>query len=385
MVEIINGVRTTGNIAQERRVVDMAEDIVKLDPSEAPFLTLLKQSGMGKRKVFNPEFKWLENRPVPYVVVTSASGAASATSLTVEDASAIPVHTVLQNSATGENMRVTAVNTGSNSLTVVRGYGSTAAAAIESGARLTTLGVAMPENSSAPQPISTVEDTQYNYTQIFRTTIALSGTEAASKLYGGKDRNYQRREALVDHKKAIVRAMYLGQRKEDHSGSTTLRTMGGLKELLASAGHKAFEQSTAPLTWDSFVSSVAEPAFLHGSSEKVLLTGSNLVKHILSWGIEKVQLTVKENKFGLDIKTLLTPFGSLLVVHDRMLDTIGHSTHAFILDSSEMKYVHLSGRDTQLRLNIQADDVDGVMDEYLTECSLELHCPERHFHVTGIY
>lgn len=385
MVEIINGVRTTGNIQQERRVVDMAEDIAQLDPNEGPFLSFMKLPGMNTREVTNPKFDWLNDKPVPYAFTVPAGAAASATSLTLGEVSSLPVGSMLQNKATGENMLVTAVDAGAGKVTVVRGYGNVAAAAIDANATLYSLGVAMPENSNSPDPLSTKEDHHFNYTQIFRTPIALSGTEEASTLHGGKDRGYQRKKALVDHKLAIARAMYLGQRKEDLSASTTRRTMGGLKEMLGESGHAAFNQDSDPLSWDTFVKQVARPAFLHGSSQKVMLTGSNMVNHILSWSTEKLQLTVKENKFGIHIKTLLTPYGVLQIIHDRLLDTIDHSDQAFILDPSEVHYVHLKGRDTKLRLNIKGDDVDGVTDEYLTECSLEVRSPGRHFHVTGIY
>ena len=88
---------------------------------------------------------------------------------------------------------------------------------IEDNAELLIIGAAMPENSNGREVKSTVESNGYNYTQIFRTPIALSGTEAASKLHGGRDRAYQRRKASLEHKRDIARALYVGQRKEDVS------------------------------------------------------------------------------------------------------------------------------------------------------------------------
>lgn len=40
----ITGVRTSENILQARRVVDMARDIALLEPNEAPFVTFLKRA-----------------------------------------------------------------------------------------------------------------------------------------------------------------------------------------------------------------------------------------------------------------------------------------------------------------------------------------------------
>ncbi|MEG1997378.1 MAG: DUF5309 family protein, partial [Clostridiales bacterium] len=74
---------------------------------------------------------------------------------------------------------------------------------------------------------STQEMVCYNYTQIFRTPIGLSNTEKASKMYGGRDQDYQRKKAGIEHVRDIANAMYFGQRKEDTTGSTPRRTMGG--------------------------------------------------------------------------------------------------------------------------------------------------------------
>ena len=57
----ITGVRTTNNILQNRRVVDMAKQIALLDPNEGPLLSFLKLAKNNSRCVYNPKFEWLED------------------------------------------------------------------------------------------------------------------------------------------------------------------------------------------------------------------------------------------------------------------------------------------------------------------------------------
>ena len=42
-------------------------------------------------------------------------------------------------------------------------------------------------------------------------------------------------------------------------------------------------------------------------------------------------------------------------------------------------------RDTKLNVDIQENDIDGVMDEYITECSIEVKNPDAHFMFSGAY
>ena len=382
----ISGVRTTNNINQYRRVIDMAEDIALMDPNDSPFVTFLKLAKKDTRVVYNPKFEWLEDDLLEgATAINYESGyAASATSIKVDDGSIIRVGDVLHLPATGENVLVTAVST--NTLTVVRGYGSTAAAAITDNDPVINLGPAMAENSGLRGVVSTAAANKYNYTQIFRTPFSLSGTEAASALYGGKDRSYQRRKCSLEHKRDIARAMYFGQRKEDVSGAAPRRAMGGVLEFLSDAETCAFDATNLPLTYRNFDNYVAKPAFAHGSGEKLLIAGPYLASAINCWAENKLVSAVDaDTTYGIRVKDLITTYGDLKVIYDPLLDVGAYAGYGFILDAENVRYVCLDGRDTKLRMGVQAGDVDGVIDEYLTECSLEVRCPKTHFLVTGCY
>lgn len=385
----VSGMRVTNGlnkINQDRRVVDMAENIALLDPNESPFVTILKMAKKNTRKVYNPKFDWLEDDLLGYYTyVATAVSSAAATSLAVDDGSIFRVGDILFVPSVGEYMRVTAVS--ANTLTVARGYGgSTAAAAIPLDAIVLDIGPAMEEGSANRGAKSTQTVTKHNYTQIFRTPVEISGTLAASKLYGGKEASYQRRKALIEHKRDIANAMYFGRRYEDATGAKVRRTMGGIFGFMADSESHAFSANGTTLTYANFDSYVARKAFAHGSSDKLMICGGNMATVVNSWAEKKLVTQVgKDKTYGVNISNLVTTYGNLNVMYDSALDKAGMTDRALILDMDNIAYVYLDGRDTKLNTNIQAPDVDGETDEYITECSLEFKLPKTHFLVTGAY
>ena len=376
----ITGMRNSENVFASRKVVDMADKIAMLDPNDGPFLTFLKQMKGGKREVFNPRFHWLEDDLLGATTkVATAISSAAATSLVVEDGTIVRVGDIINIPAVGENMMVTAVS--GNTLTVTRGYGSVAAAAaIAQGAVVEIIGNAQAEGAKLREVKSKDETDCYNLTQIFRTPISLSGTEEQMKLYGGQDRAYQRRKALLEHKRDIAKSLYFGQRKQ----VGTTRTMGGLVEFIGAANTTAFDDAENPLTYANF-NKMAEAAFSHGGSEKVMLAGPKMVAAIDSWGIEGI-MTKPDVKatYGINVKKLITSFGILNVIYDPLL-TAGYADRAFIVDPGNIRYAYLKARDTKLLTDRQDNDMDAVVDEYMTECSLEVKLPSTHHMIVGAY
>lgn len=386
----VDGARSTLNITQARRVVDMADKIALLDPNLAPFLGVLKLLKKDIRKTYSPKFEWLEDDYLGVrTKVKTAISAAATTSLEVNDASIFRVNDVLNIPDVGENMLVTAVTPSSNTLTVVRGFGSQAAAAsIKADSEVIVIGSAMPENSGDRGAKSTLEAPQYNYTQIFRTPVAMSATEEASKLYGGKDKSYQRRKASQEHKRDIAHALYFGQKKEITNTTSNMpqRTTGGLVEFLRNGSNTvAFDSTNNKLTYTNFDNEVAQRLFAHGSDNKLLIAGPNLASSINSWAAGKLITQVGADKtYGIRVSKLTTSYGDLPIIFDPLLSG-SYSGYGFALDLDNIRYAYLDGRDTKLYTDIQNNDVDGVVDEWKTECGLEVKNPDTHVLITGAY
>lgn len=383
----IQGARTVYNIGGKetggRIAVDMRNEIAQLEPDDAPFITFLRASKKNTRVAHNPKFEWMEDQlTANYGTLSTAIAATSTTSLVLSsgDGKLFQAGTIIM--ASTEAMLVTAVST--DTLTVTRGFGGTTAlSSIASSTPVYIIGHAFAENATSPTALTTQVTECYNYTQIFRTAVQLSNTADKTKMYGGDDLGYQRGKALLEHKRDIAKAFYAGVRSID-SSTHTLRTTKGLFGFLTQS--QAFAAAGTALTYANFDELVAQKVFRYGSKQKLLIAGPKLSTVINLWALNKVVTDVSTDAtFGMRVKKLATSYGDLMVVYDPLLADLGHPDYGIILDTNNVNYVHLDGRDTKLYTNIQEPDRDGIKDEYLTECGLEVRLPKTHMLITGAY
>ena len=137
----IQGLRGTGEFSVDFRPKNYRELFTLLEPNgTAPLQALLAMA--ASEETNDPEYKHFRDE-LPNRTVTVPTGVNSAATSIVlgTDANNTPfvvAGTLLYNPATGETVRVTAYNNGTNTATIVRGVGSTAAA-IANNAVLTLL------------------------------------------------------------------------------------------------------------------------------------------------------------------------------------------------------------------------------------------------------
>ena len=97
----------------------------------------------------------------------------------------------------------------------------------------------------------------------------------------------------------------------------------------------------------------------------------------------------------MDIRRVFTPQGTLILKTHPLFNQIqsgatgGGDYHAMdtwmlILDMADFVYRPLKESDTQYLPNRQANGVDGLTSEYLTEMGLEVHHGKHHYLVKGL-
>src|SRR5258706_1924124 len=106
-------------------------------------------------------------------------------------------------------MLVTAVNAGASTLTVVRGYGGSTAVALANAQVIQIIGNAALEGDSADAARFTARTRKTNYTQIFSSTVEVSGSELAVRQLAVQDElDYQKqqrlRELLRDLENSVI-------------------------------------------------------------------------------------------------------------------------------------------------------------------------------------
>lgn len=376
----VTGVRNTANITQAKRKIDMSNTIALLQPSATPLTTLLKRIKGKTQPAINPKYSWLEDDlGQRWDAVNNTTGYAdNDTSIVVDNGAYFTKGDIVKIPRTEETMLVTAVST--NTLTVVRGYGTTTAAAIVDNDPLVIIGNANEEGSGTRVIKTTNEVEVFNYTQIFKLPFGVTNTEDASEMYGGRDLSYQQKKKGIEHLVDMTRTFYFGEKKEDLTGDAPRRTTGGILSFMTENNYDA----GGPLTESDFDNNVAEMAFRYGSSEKLMLCSGRLLSVINSWGKEKLQINVDAKKYGLNIMDYLTPFGILHLSYDPLLEGAVYGGYGVIVDLDNVKYRPLKGRDTKLETNIQNNDEDQRKDQYITEAGIEVRLPKTHAVITGV-
>lgn len=400
-----NAARSTAvSSAEGRLVVDAVDKIFLLEPNKHPLVTLLTNvgkvwdgkawvgAGISKASTTNPEFKWFEDYyggrfgavaiaynntddPVTITVSVVGAGTSSAYIFTVGD--------VIRNARTGENMIVATVASGTT-ITAGRAFGTTPKTAGLAGDSLFIIGNASEENAGARNVNSTRSAANTNYTQIFRTSIALSNTEKEVKLYGGPDLPYQRAKKGTEHCLDIERAFWWSQKYSDTSGTQTnqpRRSTGGVLEFIQ-AGNSYVQNQNGPLTAPDFNTFLRE-GFTYGNNEKLLFASGLVLQAINEMARGQIRIKTEEKTYGIQISEWFTPFGMINIVHNPLFID-AYASYAFLMDMECFRYRFMMNRDTVLRLNIQAPDLDGQVDEYISEVGLERKQAPRHALLLGV-
>ena len=385
MPEVIRNAQATAasqGIEAAQRVVDMADAILLLHPSETPFTVLLRK--LMKREAGNPEFKWLEDEAVPWVDQVTAAATNTATSLSVANGAYFAPNDLVKVFRTGEVMRVTAVS--GNTITVTRGWAGTPAA-LNANDYLFIIATAYKEGAGLGDSRATKRVVKTNYTEIFRTPVKLTKTLEASKLYGvSSERAYQRAKAGREHNMAIERAFWFGAKKEDLSGTEPIRSTGGVFEwIVTNKTTLTSESNFTKAEFDKFL----ETVFFYGSDERWVFASPLMVRLINGFAdnaIRVLQMEVGKSgdrTYGIQISRYQSAHGVVNIVNTRLFkdyrtsgDVAGKVLVAVDIDNEAAAYRTL--RPTKLYTDIQAPSDDAYVDEYLTECGLQFGQEKRH-------
>jgi Family of unknown function (DUF5309) len=377
---LVTGQRATNTVGADQRKIDMSSKITLLEPDAAPLTVITKR--LSKAATHNPQFKAMEDELDPrFDAVNNGAGYASgATSIVVDNGPYFEVQSLVYVPRTGETMRVTAVST--NTLTVVRGVGSTAAALVDND-ELVIANTAQPEGDASRAARTRNPATVTNYTQIFRKPWDETNTALYSDYEGGDDWEFQAKKAGIEHKKDIEYAFMVGHPSEDTSGGNARRTTGGFNHFVTTN----ITDAAGALTETEFFAAL-RPAFRYGSKEKWAV-GSALALDVLNaFPRGKLQTADGQTSYGLRVMQYISPLGTINFTTHWLLEGAILGGQVWIVDTDALRYRYLANkrgsRDSHINTNIQNNDVDGRKDEWLTECGLEFGQEKRHAKIIGI-
>lgn len=272
----------------------------------APIFAL--SSGSAQFQLTSKIHYWFMKQPYSSKLIASAAANNSATSITVDKGAVVEPSSVIMNTKTNEYMFVSAVS--GNTLTVVRGFAESTAAAVTQNDELLYLGTAKKEGSLAPNPKYRRGVPRMNYSQIFRNGWGTTRTAEHIKFITGNKVTENKEDAVSMHAQDIEMALLLGRKSLNQvDGSEVLSTMDGLTSIV-----KNNTALVAAATLDSiqeWMYSNFETCPEGVPNERVVMTSLNVLyilnKLIREAGSSYYPIGTATKVYGLDVYALQLP------------------------------------------------------------------------------
>lgn len=352
-------------IGKRESVVD---EILLLNPHQTPLINLLGFS----TPVSQVEHVWYEDEMIADESTVAGAVTNVATAVIVADVEPFRIGHVVK--IGDELLRVDGINTGTKTLTVVRGYASTTAAAIADGAKIEVLFVEGAEGADARAARYKARVRKSNLTQIFDDTIEISGTAKAVTQYGISDLyEYEKQKkqlelALQLEKAAINGIAYENGQIRQMKGirqwiATNVTNVGGAVSIGAinTLAQKIYEAG-------GFATGGVYKVMV-GAKQKIALSGTDN---------NKITLTRAENTRGQVVDHIVTDFGEFEIVLNNNLQ----SDELLLVDVNRIALRPLNTREFgHTYLGVKGDyDTGMIVGEY----TLELKQEKAHGRLKGL-
>ncbi len=263
-----------------------------------------------------------------------------------------------------------------------------------------------PEGGEMPDAIALNPVQVYNVTQIFRTPLSMTRTALKTKLRTPDQRQKAKAEALEMHSWEMELAFLWGILTENigDNGKPERTTRGVINFVRQYAplncDDYTLNATYAGLAWTNvaggqvWLKNMLEQVFRFGAAEKLCLCGSGFLLGIdaLAQAFGTYQLMPAAKVYGMQIREWITPFGSIYMkTHPLFSYDATTRNMGIILEPKELSYRYID--DTTFYGENNSKDhafgygqrrVDGINEEFLTECGLEFGLPQKCAVLNGV-
>lgn len=389
MPAMVNTARSSGNILQIKRAVDLSPEAELLNKGLTPLIMLLDK--LRVRPAIDPTVRWRNDQYVPNsALLDDASPSNTDPDTWAVDSAADPTtsgsyfnegDTVL-NSRTGEVMRVTAQT--ATTITVSRSWGSTAQTAPADNDQLVILGTAIPEGAAAPEMRSTVSVQVTDFVQDFRHSYQLTETLSRDmKLITSPEAVEIRSKRLDEHRINQEKQLFFGEGNEDLSNTDEpIRTSSGFRERITTTE----TDMGGTMTEAEFLTFIEDTHQRGGKSNKWLFAALRPGRVISGFGLSALRLRPAETTFGVAVHEYLSSMGDINIVTARLFTELHEAgipfniqnfgTWMFMIDMEKV-WLRTLAR-TIRRDNIQNPSETRMRGEYVTKWGLEVRNERAH-------
>ncbi len=306
------------NIVPDRRMV--SDKIILADVFDRTTIDILGLNNESKFRFVNEpqrQYEWLEDTFVPVTDTLTGSGGLAADSTTTTGLFTTPklyqVGMVILIDA--EQIWVSAVDTSTGQLTLVRNRGGTQATHANS-ATVTIVGTARLEGADSDNSPSTEVTSQSNFSQIFQREIEISRSDKKFPSYGIADpEDYMIEMRMKELVQELNKLPYRGVKQAGSSAHTQGRGAGGFSTFITTnitaAGSVALNRSHIDVQ--------LQAAFDAGGVPTLLFCNSFQQRRINSLYEDMIRTEREERVGGHRIQWLENPIGGpdIQIVVDR--------------------------------------------------------------------
>lgn len=293
------------------------------------------------------------------------------------------------------------------SISVSRGVGTVAAAAITLGAtspEAYQVGNAYEEASIRPQALGINPVKITNLTQIFRNTWAVSGSADAVQVIAGDGTSSEnRQDCAAFHAADIEKAIFFGQKSTGFRNGQPFRTMDGLISVVSNIAYYPPSYSAPNIypmgstTTVDQLEAALDPVFDQATdpkiaNERLLFVGgkARVVLNNIGKKTGVYQLMEGATEWGLQFSTMKLARGTFRIIEHPLFNSNPNwSRYAVAVDLSTFNLAYLGNRKTQnneFNQNKVAVDngIDAVGGTLLTEVTTEIKNPPANAVLTGL-
>jgi hypothetical protein len=362
---------------------EIAEDVADLvainSPHETPLLDAL---GDAPRTAHSTVHEWLEDSLLPNS--DTIASVTDSTHFVVSAASRFQVGDQIQVDGESEVILVTSIDTGTNTLTVTRSYGGTSGGSAAADDVVHILGNAALEGADASAARFTARSRVPNYTQIFSSTVEVSGSELAVRQVGVRDeldyqKNQRLRELLRDLENCVINGV--SPSATPQGSSSVRRTMKGiipfLQTNLFTPGGGGFPSGTT-LSEEQLNTALREIWSTSSGQVDLIVVGGTQKRAINNFIATNRRFAAEDDSYKNLVSVYESDFGVCRIVLSRWVP----SGSVLLLDSSRIEVVPLSGRTFHYKpLAVTGDRESGQL---LGEYTLELRNENAHGLISGL-
>lgn len=262
-----------------------------------------------------------------------------------------------------------------------------------------------PEGGEMPDSIALNPTQVYNYTQIFRTPLSLTRTALKTNLRTPNQYQRAKAEALEMHSWEMELAFIWGIMTQNigDNGKPERTTMGVIPFIRqyapANCDDYTLNATYAGQTWaaggETWFKAMLEQIFRYGAEEKLILCGSGFILGIdaLAMAGGQINLQPAQKTYGMEIRSWITPFGTVhLKTHPLFSFDLTTRHMGIVLEPKEIKYRYIDDT-TFFGENMGGKThpagygqrrIDGLNEEWLTECGLEFGLPQKCAVLNGV-